>query len=210
MPPRRFREGIAPWRWGIFCRAPCAKLLGETSPHYEAMNAIYLALKSTGFRETYWQVVYPGQVGGLIKIPRGTLIEFHVRFFRNGLIYGEMELGRSALLHFVNRRIYYINGYLERKLRTRISGEHAAFLRESTRRYKSLYVSNRPEWTSRNRFVTPTMKKQIRFLTVLSDWRFLAFIMLFSLISTFANGPSTLALLTASMIVVYVLAPRRS
>jgi len=70
------------------------------------MNSIYQALKEMGFKETYWQFVYPGQIGGLVKSPRSNLLELHVRFFQEGMMYAEIEMGRSALLHFLNRRLY--------------------------------------------------------------------------------------------------------
>jgi hypothetical protein len=204
------REFAPPWRWGIFCRKPCAGLsLSSNSPDYEPMTAIYRVLKNAGFEETYWQFVYPGQVGGLVKIPRGTLIEFHVRFFEGGMIYAEMELGRSVLLHFLNRR-YYINHHLVKKLNSKLSSSQIAYLRTSTERYKASCACDWPEWTMENRFMTPGIKRQVRFFTVLSDWRLLALIMLAGIISSIADGPVALALLTAAMILVYLLAPKRS
>jgi hypothetical protein len=172
------------------------------------MTAIYEALKSIGFRETYWQLVYPGQIGGLIKNPRGTLIEFHVRFFQRGMIYGEMELGRSVFLHFVNHRCY-INCYLVTKIGSRLCPAHIDYLRVSTERFKRVYPRQRPEWTRENRFMTPNIKRQIQFLTLLADWRALALIMLASIGSTMANGPAALLLVIALMIFVYLLAPKR-
>jgi hypothetical protein len=172
------------------------------------MTAIYQALKSIGFRETYWQFIYPGQIGGLIRNPRNTLIEFHVRFLKEGMIYAEIELGRSVLLHFANRKLY-INQYLICKMGSRLSAAHREYLRGSIKRHKSVYAKDWPEWTVENRFVTPSMKKQIRFLAVLADWRTLALIMLASVVSSLADGPTVLPLITALMIFVYVLAPKR-
>jgi len=206
-----FRRDFAPpWRWGIFRRAPCRALqLSSSSPDYRPMNAIYAALKSAGFRETYWQFVYSGQIGGLVKSPKGTVIEFHVRFFEGGMIYAEIELGRSLLLHFVNRRSY-INKYLVAMLASRLSAAEASYFLASTERYKSAYHNDWPEWTANFRYITPSMKKQIRFLTTLSDWRVLALIMLASTASSFGDRPVVLPILTATMIIIYLLAPKRS
>lgn len=206
----RSHDFVPPWQWGIFRRKACRDLLlDRRSKEYDAMTAIYQALKRAGFNETYWQFVYRGQIGGLVKNPRGTLLEFHVRFFEDGMIYAEIELGRSVLLHFLNRRCY-INQYLARRLRSRLPEKYVDYFQLSTERYKCAYHRNWPEWTIRNRFVTLSMKKQIHFLTTLSDWRVLALIMLGSTVSSFTPSLVILPLVTATMIVVYLLAPRRS
>jgi hypothetical protein len=201
---------VPPWQWGIIRRRVCRGLFLETnSSEYEPMTAIYEALKNTGFKETYWQFVYPDQVGGLVKIRRHTLIEFHVRFFKGGMIYAEMEFGRSVFLHFLNKRCY-INSYIIKTLSSRLSALHIDYLRASTKRYKRVYHNGWPEWTRRNRFMTPKTKMQIRFFTILSDWRTLALIMLASVASSLERVTAALPLLTAIMIVIYLLAPRRT
>jgi hypothetical protein len=206
----RTREFVPPWRWGIFRRAPCAHLLLDScSPDHAPMTAIYEALKSAGFKETYWQFVYPGQIGGLVQNARGTLIEFHVRFFENGLIYAEMEIGRSASLHLINRRLY-INYYIIKKLHSRLPSAHLDYLRAATERSKLVYPKDWTEWSVQNRFMTPSIKRKIRFLAVLSDWRTLALIMMASVVSSMADGSVIIPLLTAIMIFVYVLAPKRT
>ena len=210
MARRRAYRFAPPWQWGILRRRGCKQLhLSETSPDYEPMTTIYQALKGAGFRETYWQYVYPGQIGGLVKSPQNRLIELHARFFEGGMIYGEMEMGRSVLLHFINRR-YYVNDYLVKMLGKRLSAPHARYLRISIEKYKSACEDDWPEWTAGHRFITRSNKMQIRLFTVLSDWRILAIIMLASVVSNITRGPIALPLLTALMIVVYLVAPRRS
>jgi|HubBroStandDraft_4_1064222.scaffolds.fasta_scaffold301862_1 hypothetical protein len=199
-----------PWHWGIFRRDPCSRLLiDDGSPEYEPMTAIYQALKAAGFRETYWQFVYPGQIGGVVKTPRGTLIELHVRFFERGMIYAEMEVGRSVLLHFLNRR-YYINEYLIRKFDSKLTSSQLDYLRISTARYKACCDNDWPEWTLENRFITRSTRMQIRFLTVLADWRVLALIMLASVASSVVRHSIAVPLVAALMILVYLLAPKRA
>ena len=170
--------------------------------------AIYNALRATGFRETYWQFVYPRQIGGLVKNPKGSLIEFHVRFFEDGMIYAEMELGRSVLLHFFKSR-HYINHYLIRKLGCRLTCSQLDYLRMSTAKYKASYDNDWPEWTVGNRFITHNTKMQIRFLTLLADWRVLTLIILASVASSLVPNSVALPLVTTLMVLVYLLAPRR-
>lgn len=198
-----------PWRWGLVRRHACRRLaIKETSPHQSSMTAIYDALKQAGFAETFWQFVYPGQIGGLIKAPQNSLIELHVRFFEDGLIYCELELGRSVLLHFLNHR-FFANGYLIRKIGSKLTPVHLDYLKWTTERYKSLYGSRWPEWTATNRFITRRIKMQIRFLTLLSDWRSLAGIMLLSVAASATKSSIVLPAVTAAMILIYLVAPRR-
>ncbi len=210
MAPQKVPAFVPPWRWGVFLRNRCTGLLlTDSSPDFVAMNAIYSALKADGFRETYWQFVYDGQIGGLIKSPRNQFVEFHVRFFEGAMIYSEIELGRSIFMHFLGKR-YYLNHYILGRIRARISENHARYLQEATERYKSTYDRNWPEWGKDNRFMTSTTKRQIRYLALLSDWRLLALVMFASVVSTLTHGLIILPLLTAAMIVIYLLAPRRN
>lgn len=206
----RYLDLAPPWRWGIFRRKACRSLaISEASIHYHAMEGIYRALRRAGFRETYWQFVYAGQIGGLIKNPGHTLIEFHVRFFDGGMMYAEMELGRSVLLHFLSPRCY-INHYLIRTIGARLSEQEQDFLRNSTEKYKAIYPREWREWDKDTRLMTPFLKKQVRFLTMLTDWRTLALIMLASVVSSIADRQVVLPILTALMVIVYLLAPRRA
>ena len=173
------------------------------------MIAIYQTLKSIGFKETYWQFVYRGQLGGLIKNARGTLIEFHVRFFNDGSIYAEMEIGRSVSLHLIDRRLY-INHYLIRKLQGRLSREHFGYLAAATKKAKMMYPKSWSEWSTGNRFMTRGIRAKIQLLTLVADWRTLALIMAASVASSMARGPVIIPFFVAAMIVVYVLAPKRT
>lgn len=199
-----------PWRWGIFRRKPCQSLVTSAGPNsYQAMLGIYRALKQAGYRETYWQFVYEGQIGGLIKNPNNNLIEFHVRFFEDGMIYAEMELGRSALLHFLTPRCY-LNDHLVKTMGSRLSEQEQSLLRSSTEKYKATHPRPWKEWKKDERFMTPSLKRQVRLLTLLSDWRTLALIMLGSVVSSLADRQTFFPLLIALMIFVYLLAPKRA
>ncbi|MDR3410744.1 MAG: hypothetical protein P4L87_07345 [Formivibrio sp.] len=210
MLPRKCNEFAPPWRWGIFLRKPCAGLLlDRSSSNYEPMQAIYRALKNVGFRETYWQFVYPGQIGGLIKSPRNNLVEFHVRFFDNGMIYAEFELGRSALLHFLGHRLY-LNRYIAGKIQSQLSVDQISYWQTAVQKYKSFHPRKWPEWGADNRFMTLRIKRQLKFFATLSDWRVLATIMFASVIATMLHGPIVLPIIVAVMVIVYLLAPRRA
>ena len=66
-------------------------------------HEVYDALKRAGFRETIWQYVYRGQLGGLILPLHDGQVEIHVRFYRD-TIEAEIEIGRHTLGHFVHPR----------------------------------------------------------------------------------------------------------
>jgi hypothetical protein len=125
------------------------------------------------------------------------------------MIYAEMEVGRSVLLHFLNRR-YYINEYLIRKFDSKLTSSQLDYLRISTARYKACCDNDWPEWTLENRFITRSTRMQIRFLTVLADWRVLALIMLASVASSVVRHSIAVPLVAALMILVYLLAPKRA
>jgi hypothetical protein len=206
----RHRKFVPPWQWGIFYWKPSINLsLASCTAEHAPIIAIYQTLKSMGFKETRWQFVYPGQIGGLIKNPRSTLLEFHVRFFSDGLIYAEIEIGRSGSLHLIDRRMY-INNYLIGKMGSSLAQEHLEYFRTASEKAKLVYPKNWPEWSSQNRFMTPSIKTKIQFLSVLADWRVLALVMMASIVSSIVKGVVLIPLLTAIMIFVYVLAPKRT
>lgn len=62
-------------------------------------QTIYCALKRAGFRETVWQFVYAGQLGGLVLPLEGGIREIHVRFYAD-IVEAELEVGRHFLAHF--------------------------------------------------------------------------------------------------------------
>lgn len=72
-------------------------------------ECIYNRLKDLGFKETRWQYVFSGQIGGLVlpindpKALRSGADELHVRFYEDR-IFAEYEIGRSYLSHFVGPR----------------------------------------------------------------------------------------------------------
>ncbi|MGA8498629.1 MAG: hypothetical protein WB764_24305 [Xanthobacteraceae bacterium] len=201
---------VPPWQWGIFRWKSCTGLHHDTSvPENASITAIYEALKGSGFKETYWQFIYPGQIGGLIQNAGGTLIEIHVRFFKNGLIYAEMEIGRTASLHLIDRRLY-ANHYLVRKMSSNLTKTDLDYLRNATEKSKLMYPRKWSEWSPRNRFMTPSLKRKIRLLAILGDWRTLALVMMASIVSSIADRSVVIPLLTALMIFVYVLAPKRT
>lgn len=209
MPQNKMQAFAPPWRWGIFLREPCRDLIVPARLRDpEFFKAIYEALRSSGYKETVWQFVYPGQIGGLIRNPNGGFIELHVRFFDDGTIYGEIELGRSFLLHFVERRLF-INDYLVGVLSSKLSAEELQKFCKSTQEFKRVNGESYGEWGVENRFANNNIKRVLKMFSVLSDWRILCLAMLSSVAATISNHEAFLPIITIMMIFVYLIAPRR-
>jgi hypothetical protein len=172
------------------------------------MVAIYEALKQRGFRETYWQVVYPGQIGGLIKSPLNTIFEFHVRFFETGMIYAELEVGRSVLLHFFIHK-YYLNNYIGIKVARSLTEQERHYFYSAVDKYKAQSIKKWPEWSGQNKFMDIRSKRIIKVTSIFSNWRILFLAMLISIAATYAQSPTSLALLAMLMILAYLLSPKR-
>lgn len=209
---RRFELGdlAPPWRWGIFQWRPCdGTLIEQSSLVPELMVSLYATLKKMGFRETRWQVVYPDQIGGLIRNRRGSLLEIHVRFYKGDMIYAELEVGRSALLHFTVEPVF-ANNYLRSLLRSRVTPPELDYLVRATETYKATSRKRWREWSAKGKFMTPSLKRKIRASYILGDWRVLMVAMLVSVAAVFADDAEEIAVVALIMIIVYILAPKRS
>ena len=99
---------------GIFSPGVCA---GRAVADDDT-RGIYDCLKSLGFRETRWQYVYEGQLGGLVLPYNDGLNEIHVRFY-DDRIFAELEYARSSLFHFVFP-LFNANGFLAELLKDRL------------------------------------------------------------------------------------------
>jgi hypothetical protein len=99
---------------GIFSPNVCA---GRAVADAET-RSIYGCLKSLGFRETRWQFVYDGQLGGLVLPYNDGLNEIHVRFY-DDRIFAELEYSRSSLFHFVFP-LFNANGFVAELLKDRL------------------------------------------------------------------------------------------
>ncbi len=69
-------------------------------------------LISNNFRRTPWQLVFPQQTAGLIKkFPRNEegVNEYHVRFYSDGVIDCEQEVGRFEKGHWSGPRFHSTN-----------------------------------------------------------------------------------------------------
>jgi len=69
-------------------------------------------LLKLGLIRTYWQLVFPKQTAGLIKkIPPTTngTDEYHIRFYRDGVIDCELEINRFNRWHWAGPRIHGID-----------------------------------------------------------------------------------------------------
>jgi len=69
----------------------------------KSMMRLYHQLKEFGFRETPWQFVFDGQIGGVVLPHDSGKNEIHVRFYHDR-IFAEFEIGRSYPSHFVGPR----------------------------------------------------------------------------------------------------------
>lgn len=74
------------------------------------LEKVYVLLKMKGFKETPWQYVYEGQLGGLVLPYNDSKNEIHVRFYQDRVV-SEFEIGRSYVTHFLGPR-YNANRYL--------------------------------------------------------------------------------------------------
>lgn len=79
-------------------------------------------LRAQGFRRTPWQLVFPGQTAGLIKPippqPDG-INEYHTRFYDDGIIECELEIGRFESMHWAGPRrdgVELLNELMDRSI----------------------------------------------------------------------------------------------
>ena len=73
------------------------------TPTSSIYSVVYYSLKRAGFRETVWQIIYSGQLAGIVlPLEKGTK-EIHVRFYKD-VIEAELEVGRYYLQHFIKPR----------------------------------------------------------------------------------------------------------
>ena len=78
---------------------------GTTTNNYQKI--FYQELRQFGFRRTFWQLVFPGQIAGVVKKVHPKLNganEYHVRFYTNGTIDCEIEVDRFSELHWSGHR----------------------------------------------------------------------------------------------------------
>lgn len=203
------RDFAPPWRWGVFRWRPCTDLAfdaGHTDA--ESMRELYSVLKAIGFRETFWQIVYPGQVGGLIKNPGGHFLEFHVRFFEDSRIYAEIEIGRSVALHFLMHR-FYANDYLENVLKRRVSRPGMILFTDGVTKYKATSDKQWSEWRPGVKFMAPRTKRWLNVIAAFSDWRVLACAMGLAILAANGMQYKLFAAVSLAMILIYFIAPRR-
>lgn len=73
----------------------------------QLQNLLYDELQDTGFKHTRFQIIFPGQTSGVIyplyDHPLG-ISEAHVRFYNNGDIHCELEVGRFDPEHYTGPR----------------------------------------------------------------------------------------------------------
>jgi hypothetical protein len=172
------------------------------------MASIYAALKRRGFHETYWQFVYPGQIGGLVKSPKNSAYEYHVRFFEDGAIYAELEVGRSMLLHFLFNRCY-LNRYIYVLIRGDLSAVERVYFLDSTKQYKQSSCRKWHEWSAHEPLLSRRGKRTMRVLHGLSDWRVLFIAMACSVAAAFGVSGIGFPLLAIVLIFIYLMAPKR-
>ncbi|NDV24037.1 hypothetical protein [Desulfovibrio sp. JC022] len=197
-----------PWNWGVFKRKQCKRdyICSELGANHR-MVCIYDTLLKKGFSETYWQYVYPEQIGGLIKTFCKGSLELHVRFFRNDKIYAEIEIGRCAYIHFSKHR-YYANNYL--KLLMKSQGVNVLeYLDSAIAKYK-ISGKKAPEWSAKNKFCTTKVKKLIKTAMIFGDWKTLSFLLLLTVSVMPQTNSVFLSVATFILIVAHIFAPKKS
>ncbi len=94
----------------------------------KCMLSVYRKLLDLGFKQTRWQYIFDGQIGGLVLPFNGGENEVHVRFYNNR-IFAEYEIGRAYVTHFIGPR-FNANNYLLGILYHSLSQEEVNFLEE--------------------------------------------------------------------------------
>ncbi len=73
----------------------------------DLQKSFFDELRAQGFKRTAWQIVFPGQIAGIIKtIPpeEDGINEYHVRFYDDGVIDCELEVARFNSMHWAGPR----------------------------------------------------------------------------------------------------------
>lgn len=90
--------GFKPWVvWGYFSSCEQGRF----------QKLFFNELRMQGFRRTIWQLIFPGQVAGLVKkipVQQNGVNEYHVRFYEDGIIDCELEVSRFERLHWSGPR----------------------------------------------------------------------------------------------------------
>lgn len=121
---------------------------GDTSLLTEAQLRIFSALQALGFRVSLWQIVFQGQILGMMRPVDGNgYFEYHVRFYENGTIDAECEVGRHYIDHFFVRR-------------GDASGQILMFLEPRLQESRPLFVARHKE------VIQPTHQPRISILQV--------------------------------------------
>ncbi|WP_211051404.1 hypothetical protein [Parasphingorhabdus halotolerans] len=98
------------------------------------MSELYNELINKGFRETRWQYIFEGQIGGLVFPYNDGRNEVHVRFYSDR-IFSEYEVGRSSFAHFLGPFLN-ANPFLLDLLKDSVSDDSYALLGEYTKQYR--------------------------------------------------------------------------
>jgi hypothetical protein len=192
-----------PWRWGVFQRKRCEKrFLLEASQANPLIGEVYTALLTKGFRETVWQYVYRGQIGGLVRTYGKGLIEVHTRFFDNNTIYTEVEIGRTGLAHFAGKRIYG-NLFIDGLLKNSMSLEARNYLNISVTRHKETHLLFIKEWRRGDKFLDQKLLLKVQ--NLLGSWVFIAALMIASILLTNYGSTSVYLAVIPILILVYTL-----
>lgn len=111
------------------------------SKHTTHQKMFFDLLLRDGFKRTFWQIIFPGQIAGLIKKTsskrsHGKGNEYHVRFYNDGTIECELEVDRWGSKHWTGPRNYdseFLNEVLE--------NPGCSLLEEDKSRIKKLFGS---------------------------------------------------------------------
>lgn len=130
--------------WGLFAPDICR----GRAMRDDCCRSIYAELIRCGFVETRWQLIYDGQIGGLVCPCNNGLNEIHIRFYTDR-IFAELELSRTSLFHFVFP-LFNANGYVVDLLRDKIPDIMLGLLAERSSQNLRDEEAARPIWRHRD------------------------------------------------------------
>ncbi len=81
--------------------------------HHTHQKSFFDSLLKIGFRRTFWQLVFTEQTAGLIKripLDETGVNEYHIRFYKDGIIECELEMDRWSSKHWTGPRIHKEEG----------------------------------------------------------------------------------------------------
>mgnify|MGYP007047540800 CR=1 FL=1 len=81
----------------------------DVKQNHKKQVEFFNLLLSKGFKRTRWQLVFPGQIAGIVKKinqRNGEANQYHIRFYSDGIIECELEMDNFSLKHWSGPRYH--------------------------------------------------------------------------------------------------------